>query len=359
MSEPGISARFQVEHGDFSLDVDLELAGRSVTAIFGPSGCGKTTLLRCVAGLIRARGGRLRLEGEVWQDDSAGVWIPTHRRPLGMVFQEPSLFAHLSVQKNLEFGMKRTPAVSVREFDTIVAMLDLRPLLSRRPMHLSGGERQRVAIGRALLVRPALLLMDEPLASLDDPRKLEVLPYIERLREVEVPILYVSHSLEEVARIADHLVLMKGGRVVANGPLASTLTRLDLPTAEADDAAAVLEAVIGEQDDRYQLTRVDFAGGSLWMGRVDRPLRSPVRARVQARDVSIALTAPVGSSIINILPGELVQIADAGPDRVNLQVLIGASGSVLLARITRRSRDALGLAPGMRVYVQIKGVVLM
>jgi molybdate transport system ATP-binding protein len=360
MSEPAIEARFRVDHGAFSLEVDLALAGRGVTAIFGPSGCGKTTLLRCVAGLTRASQGRLQVKGQLWQDDAAALWVPTHRRSLGVVFQEPSLFSHLSVQKNLEFGMQRRPAAGPREFDAVVAMLDLGPLLARRPAKLSGGERQRVAIGRALLVRPSLLLMDEPLASLDQRRKSEILPYIERLRdEVEVPILYVTHSLDEVTKIADHLVLMDAGRVLANGPLGSTLTRLDLPTAEADDASAVLDARVGAHDEGYQLTRIDFRGGCLWIGRVDRPLGAPVRARVQARDVSIALTPPVGSSIINVLMGELTAIADTGPESVNLQVRMGGEDSVLLARITRRSRDALGLAPGMRVHAQIKGVALM
>jgi molybdate transport system ATP-binding protein len=360
MSEPVLEGRFRVDHGAFSLEVDLALSGRGVTAIFGPSGCGKTTLLRCVAGLMRARGGRLRVNGELWQDETAGVWVPTHRRSLGVVFQEPSLFPHLSVQQNLEFGMKRSPTASAGELEAVVAMLDLRPLLARQPGKLSGGERQRVAIGRALLVRPSLLLMDEPLASLDQGRKTEILPYLERLRDdIRVPILYVTHSLDEVIRIADHLVLMNAGRVLASGPVGPTLTRLDLPTADADDASAVLEARIGAQDDAYQLTRIDFAGGCLWLGHVARPLGAPVRARVQARDVSIALAAPLGSSIINILPGKLTEIADAGPERVNVHVQLGDGSSVLLARITRRSRDALALAVGMRVYAQVKGVALM
>jgi molybdate transport system ATP-binding protein len=343
MSEPAIKARFLVDHGAFSLEVDLELAGRGVTAIFGPSGCGKTTLLRCIAGLTRASRGLLRVKGHLWQDDAARLWVPTHRRSLGVVFQEPSLFPHLSL-----------------ELDAIVSMLDLGPLLARRPAQLSGGERQRVAIGRALLVRPSLLLMDEPLASLDQRRKAEILPYIERLRDdVEVPILYVTHSLDEVTRLADHLVLLDEGRILGSGPLGATLARLDLPMAEADDASAVMEAVIGAHDEVYQLSRIDFAGGGLWIGRVARPLGSRVRARVQARDVSIALTPPVGSSIINVLPGVLTQIADAGPERVNLQLQMGDGGSVLLARITRRSRDALSLGTGMRVYAQIKAVALM
>ncbi len=359
MPESAIEARFRVDYGGFSLEVDLELVGRGVTAVFGPSGCGKTTLLRCVAGLMRASRGRLQVNGALWQDDAAGVWVPTHRRSLGVVFQEPSLFAHLSVRENLEFGMKRSPSASPQQFDAIVSLLDLRPLLERRPAKLSGGERQRVAIGRALLVRPSLLLMDEPLASLDQRRKAEILPYLERLRDdIEVPILYVTHSLDEVIRVADQLVLLNAGRVLASGPVGSTLTRLDLPTAEADDASAVIEARIGAQDEVYQLSRIDFAGGCLWIGHVDRGLGAPVRARVQARDVSIALTPPEGSSIINVLPGQLTEIADAGPERVNLQLRLGDGGTFLLARITRRSRDALRLATGMRVYAQIKGVAL-
>jgi molybdate transport system ATP-binding protein len=360
MSDALIEARFRVEHGAFSLDIDLELVGRGVTAIFGASGCGKTTLLRCIAGLTRASQGRLRVNAQLWQDDAARIWVPTHRRSLGVVFQEPSLFPHLSVQKNLEFGMKRSSAAAAPDFDAIVRLLDLRPLLARQPAKLSGGERQRVAIGRALLVRPSLLLMDEPLASLDQRRKAEILPYLERLRDdIQVPILYVTHALDEVIRIADQLVILNAGRLLASGPVASTLTRLDLPTAEADEASAVLQAQIGAQDEAYQLTRIDFSGGCLWIGRDDRPLGAPVRARVQARDVSITLAPPVGSSIINVLPAELTEIADAGPERVNLQLQLGDGCSMLLARITRRSRDTLGLAKGMRVYAQIKGVALM
>lgn len=360
MSDAALDARFRVEYGGFSLDVDLQLAGRAVTAIFGPSGCGKTTLLRCIAGLTRSARGRLVVNGQVWQDDAAGVWVPTHRRSLGVVFQEPSLFPHLSVRKNLEFGMARSRAASNRDFDAAVLLLDLAPLLSRQPADLSGGERQRVAIGRALLTRPSLLLMDEPVASLDHQRKAEILPYIERLRaEMDGPVVYVTHSLAEVTRLADHLVLLDRGRVVATGPLTATLARLDLPTAEADDASAVLEAVIGAHDEAYQLTRVDFPGGSLWVGHVGHPLGTRVRARVQARDVSVALTPPVGTSIVNILPCTLAGVADAGPERVNLQLSTAAGGGVLIARITRRSRDVLGLTLGMPVYAQIKSVALM
>jgi molybdate transport system ATP-binding protein len=360
MSESALEARFRVDYAGFTLDVDLRLAGRAVTAIFGPSGCGKTTLLRCIAGLARGAQGRLVVNGEVWQDDATGVWVPTHRRSIGVVFQEPSLFPHLSVRENLEFGMQRRGVSSASGFEGTVQMLDLGPLLARRPAALSGGERQRVAIGRALLGRPSLLLMDEPVASLDQQRKAEILPYIERLRtELAAPVLYVTHALAEVTRLADHVVLLHAGRVLACGPLGATLARLDLPTAEAEDASAVLDASIGAHDAVYQLTRVDFPGGSLWVGHVDHAIGTPVRARVQARDVSVALSPPVGTSILNILECQLVEVADAGPERVNLQLRTAAGSSILLARITRRSRDALGLRPGMPVYAQIKSVALM
>jgi molybdate transport system ATP-binding protein len=360
MPEPAIEARFNLGYGGFSLDVDLHLPGRGVTALFGPSGSGKTTLLRCMAGLIRSPNGRLRINGETWQGEAAGSYVPTHRRSLGMVFQEASLFPHLSVKDNLEFGMKRAGGMSAAEFDSVVDLLDIRPLLQRMPTNLSGGERQRVAIGRALLVRPRLLLMDEPLASLDAQRKLEILPYLERLRGIlEIPTLYVSHSLDEVARLADHLVVLDAGKAVVSEPITRALARLDLPTAFADDAGALIDAVVGAHDARYQLTRIDFPGGSLWLGHVNQPCGARVRARVHARDVSVALTPPVGTSILNVLSARLVEISDTGPDRVNLQLDLSGAGTLLLARITRRSRDTLQLAPGMQLYAQVKGVALM
>jgi molybdate transport system ATP-binding protein len=360
MPEPVIEARFSLDYGSFSLEVDLQLPGRGVTALFGPSGSGKTTLLRCIAGLIRCRDGRLRINGESWQDEAAALYVPTHRRSLGMVFQEASLFSHLSVKGNLEFGMKRAGPIAATEFDAVVDLLDIRPLLQRMPTYLSGGERQRVAIGRALLVRPRLLLMDEPLAALDAQRKLEILPYVERLRDIlEIPTLYVSHSLDEVARLADHLVVLDAGRAVASAPITQALARLDLPTAYADDAGAVIDAVVGVHDDQYQLTRIDFPGGNLWVGRLHHPCGSRVRARVHARDVSVALSPPTGTSILNVLPAILVEVSDNGPDRVNLQLDLSGAGTLLLARITRRSRDTLELAPGVRVYAQVKGVALM
>ena len=296
-----LSVKFNLQLAEFSLEVDFEAPTVGVTALFGPSGSGKTTLLRCIAGLEQARGS-LYVNGEVWQDESK--FMPVHKRPLGYVFQEASLFPHLSVRANLEYGMKRiAPADRKVQLEQVVEWLGLERLIERNdPAVLSGGERQRVAIGRALLTSPRILLMDEPLSALDTASKAEILPYLESLhRELDIPVLYVSHALDEVARLADHMVLMQQGRVIASGALSQTMARLDLPLAGFDDAGAVIEAVVAEQDETYHLTRLDFAGGDLWVGRVAQPTGTVVRARVLARDVSIALQMPQGSSITNIL----------------------------------------------------------
>ena len=226
-----IHAQFKLAYSGFTLDVDLDLPGRGVTALFGHSGSGKTALLRCIAGLERANSGFLAVNGRVWQDDSQRVYLPTYQRPLGYVFQEASLFPHLNVRRNLEYGMKRVPASERRaSLEQAISLLGIGNLLTQLPDTLSGGERQRVAIARALAVSPQLLLMDEPLAALDQARKQEILPYLEQLHgELNIPILYVSHAADEVARLADHIVVMEAGKVLANGPLSDTLSRLDLP----------------------------------------------------------------------------------------------------------------------------------
>jgi len=352
-----IKAKFRVDWPGFTLDVDLALPGRGVTALFGHSGSGKTTLLRCIAGLERAREGYLSFKGEVWQDGKH--WLPVHKRPLGYVFQEASLFSHLSVLGNLRYGMQRTKDAHKVSLDQAVELLGIGHLLDRKPDALSGGERQRVGIARALAVSPRILLMDEPLAALDLKRKQEILPYLERLHdELEIPVLYVSHSPDEVARLADHLVAMDGGQVIANGPLNETLTRLDLPLAHFDDAGAVIEAAVAQQDEKYHLTRLDFPGGHLWVGKVEHPFGTRVRARVLARDVSIATQAPQGSSISNILNARIEEIRDEGPGKVIVRMKVGDS-QMLLSRITRRSRDHLGLIEGMYVCAQVKSVALM
>ena len=353
-----LSVKFNLQLAEFALEVDFDAPTVGVTALFGPSGSGKTTLLRCIAGLEQARGS-LYVNGEVWQDETK--FMPVHKRPLGYVFQEASLFPHLSVRANLEYGMKRiSPADRKVQLEQVVEWLGLKRLIERNdPAVLSGGERQRVAIGRALLTSPRILLMDEPLSALDTASKAEILPYLESLhRELDIPVLYVSHSLDEVARLADHLVLLQQGRVIASGALSQTMARLDLPLAGFDDAGTVIDAVVAQQDETYHLTHLKFPGGELWVGRVDQPTGAVVRARVLARDVSIALQMPQGSSITNILPARIVEIRDEGPDKVNVKMTVGEA-QILLSRITRRSRDLLELAVDMQVYAQVKSVALM
>jgi molybdate transport system ATP-binding protein len=357
-SAGAIQAHFKFHFGSFTLDAEFKAPAVGVTGLFGPSGCGKTTLLRCIAGLERATG-TLLVNGEIWQD--ATTFVKTHRRPLGYVFQESSLFPHLSVRENLEYGYLRiAPAERKVKLEQVVEWLGLSHLLERNdPAKLSGGERQRVAIGRALLTSPRLMLMDEPLSALDAASKQEILPYLELLhRELEIPVLYVSHALDEVARLADHLVLLDQGRIIASGEIHETLGRLDLPTAHFDDAGAVIQAAIAKHDEPYHLTRIDFLGGSLWVGKLNKMIGTQVRARVMARDVSIATQLPHDSSITNILEGVINEIRDEGPDKVILRIVIGES-QVLLSRITRRSRDQLCLSVGMTVFAQVKSVALM
>lgn len=353
-----IRAQLTLQLENFALDVSFGTPATGVTALFGPSGSGKTTVLRCIAGLERAAGS-LYMDGEVWQDDSK--FVPVHKRPLGYVFQETSLFPHLSVRANLEYGLKRTPIVERKvPLDQVVEWLGLSHLIARGDVaSLSGGERQRVAIGRALLTSPRILLMDEPLSALDLNSKQDILPYLKCLhRELDIPVFYVSHAMEEVALLADHLVLLDQGRVIASGAISETLARLDLPTAHFDDAGVVIEASLAWHDETYHLTRLDFSGGSLWVGKVNQPFCSEVRARVLARDVSIATTVPQSSSISNILQASIVEIYDVGLDKVVVRMKVGKT-QMLLSRITRRSRDLLSLTVGMQVFALVKSVALL
>ncbi|MDD5405077.1 MAG: molybdenum ABC transporter ATP-binding protein [Sulfuricella sp.] len=354
-----IEARFKLDFsGCFKLDVDLTMPDRGLTALFGHSGSGKTTLLRCLAGLERAPDGYLAVGGEVWQDGP--LFVPTHKRPLGYVFQEASLFPHLSVRRNLEYGLKRVSAV-VRKvsLDQAIALLGIGHLLERMPERLSGGERQRVAIARALALSPSILLMDEPLAALDLARKQEILPYLDRLHdELEIPVIYVTHSPDEVARLADHIVVMEAGRALANGPLVETLARLDLPFNLGEDAGVVLDGVLAQRDEIWHLARVDFPGGSLWVREHGVPLGHHVRVRILARDVSLALAHVDHTSIQNLLPGTVEAIGeDSHPALALVRVRVGESA--LVARLTRRSVAALGFSPGRPVWAQVKSVALI
>lgn len=353
-----IDARFRLHRVGFELDVALRLPARGVSVVFGPSGCGKTTLLRCMAGLERAAVGELRFKGAVWQDDH--TWLPAHRRPLGYVFQEASLLEHLSVAGNLRYGMRRRPGSNAATLEQVVALLDLDPLLARMPAHLSGGERQRVAIARALAANPCWVLMDEPLASLDAARKREILPYLERLHaELDIPVVYVTHAADEAARLGDHLVVMRAGKVVASGPLAATLANLESPVTLDDDLGVVLEAVVVERDQDWHLLRVYADGVALWLpDHSAAVIGQRLRLRVLARDVSVATERPARSSILNVLHGHIDAIADdLHPGSVLVRVQ-SASAS-LLARVTRRSAAALNLAVGQGVWLQVKSVALL
>lgn len=367
-----IDARLRLAREGFELDVDLQLPSRGFTALFGPSGCGKTTALRALAGLERAQG-RVAVDQDVWQDDAQGLFVPTHRRPIGYVIQEAALFPHLDVRRNLDYGRRRSGDDGRRvDLDALVELLGIGPLLGRRATTLSGGERQRVAIARALATGPRVLLMDEPLAALDASRKAEILPYLQRLqRELALPVVYVTHAMEEVAQLASHLVLMRGGKVLAEGPLMALSARPDLPLAQRDDAGVVIEGHVDQHDRDYGLMRMAVAGGALWVGAADTVPGLPVRARVLARDVSVTRDRPTQTSLLNVLPVRLESQRDDGDSvMLALRLAPSATGAVehgdaasaaqpLLARITRRSRDVLRLQTGDALYAQVKGVALM
>lgn len=353
-----IEARFKLDYAEFSLAVDLYLPGRGVTALFGHSGSGKTTLLRCIAGLERPMG-RLSVNGAVWQDDK--LFLPTHRRPLGYVFQEANLFPHLSVRGNLTYGLKRTRFKDSKvPLDLAIELLAIGHLLERKTTRLSGGERQRVAIARALTVNPKVLLMDEPLAALDQARKREILPFLEKLHdELEIPILYVTHSSDEVARLADHLVIMSQGQAVASGPLTETFARLDLPIRPDEDAAVVLKARIVEQDLDWHLARAEFAGGSVWVRDLGFNLGQEVRLQILARDVSLTKELlATASSILNRLPAVIQEIGAVEHPAIKI-VRLRIGDSPLLCRLTSRSAQMLAIKPGQKVWAQIKSAAII
>lgn len=352
-----LDVRFRLNWPGFTLDVDAQLPATGVSVLFGHSGSGKTTLLRCIAGLERAPLGMLRFNGEIWQNRH--IWLPTHKRPLGYVFQEASLFDHLSVMGNLRYGMKRAREDRKVSLDQAIDLLGISHLLDRKPGRLSGGERQRVAIARALALSPRLLLMDEPLAALDLKRKQEILPYLERLHdELVIPIIYVTHSPDEVVRLADYIVVLEEGRVAAAGTLTETLARTDLPVSIGHEACVVVSSTIDTVDEQWQLSKVCFPGGSLWMRDNGLPPGRKVRIRVFARDVSLTLEQPVRTSIQNALQGTVDTIGeDEHPGLALVRVQVGSA--MFLARLTKRAVMELGLRPGQAVWAQVKTVALM
>jgi molybdate transport system ATP-binding protein len=358
-----IKADFKGALGSFSLDAAFAAPAKGVTALFGPSGCGKTTVLRCIAGLQRLQDGLCIVGGDVWQDRD-GAFLPTHKRPLGYVFQEASLFAHLSVRRNLMFGAPRGEGGAGKgkiAFDEVVELLGVTALLDRAPGKLSGGERQRVAIGRALLTQPKLLLMDEPLSALDRATKDEILPFLERLRDrLKLPIVYITHAIAEVERLADQIVLMEKGRVIGAGPLDELQSDPSLPLASARDAAVTLDGVVEAHDERYGLLTLRVRGGSLIAPAPKAAIGVRRRIRVIAGDVSLAREPPGLSSILNVLPARIVSAKPVDSDEMIAVLALGAdgSGARLLSRLTRKSWDGLSLAEGMSVHAQVKAVAL-
>ncbi|HHM05903.1 MAG TPA: molybdenum ABC transporter ATP-binding protein [Gammaproteobacteria bacterium] len=357
---PRLRIRFQLQRDRFHLKLDWTAPAAGVIALAGPSGAGKSTLLRCLAGLDRAPGGLARLGAQVWQDDARNRFVPPHRRDIALVFQDACLFPHLSVQANLQYGWRRTPVTQRRlGFDEVVNWLDLSSLLARRPDALSGGERQRVALGRALLTSPRLLLLDEPLAALDPRSKQDILPYLERLRSLlPGPVIYVSHSLEELTRLADHLVWLENGRIKAEGPLPALLARLDLSFAREEEAGAILQATVAEHDPHYALTRLDLGHGTLWVNLQQHKAGERIRIKIHARDVSLSRQPPHGTSILNALEGRITDTAPAARAG-QLLVKLAVGEQALLARLTRKSWDELALQPGAKVHALIKSVALM
>ena len=355
MSE--LAVQLHLQRQGFCLDVDITVPTQGVTVLYGHSGSGKTTLLRCIAGLERASTGKVIFKQTVWQDKRQ--FVPTYQRPLGYIFQEASLFDHLSAQGNLNFAIKRAVGQPQFNIEQVIQLLGIEQLLDRYPTQLSGGERQRVAIARALLVNPKILLMDEPLASLDVARKLEILPYLEKLKhEFQLPIVYVSHSPDEVARLADQLVILDAGKVVASGSLKETLARLDFPIKLGEEAGVVLEAKVAERDKHWQLAKIAIDGGELWFRDNGQAVGELVRIRILARDVSLALEHQTNTSIINSLPAEVLALnTDDHAGLTLVQLKIGSD--TIISRISSRSAHKLGVQTGKKLWAQIKSVAIV
>jgi molybdate transport system ATP-binding protein len=360
MNNALVSVNFRGRLGRFELNAQFEVPARGITGLFGPSGCGKTAVMRCIAGLNRLKDGFCSVAGDVWQD--ALHFRPVHERPIGYVFQEASLFPHMSVRRNLVYGQPASANKGAIQFDEVVDLLGLAKLLDRSPRNLSGGERQRVAIGRALLSQPKLLLMDEPLSALDQMTKNEILPYLEQLHAaMELPVLYISHDLVEIERLADQLVLMKNGRVLAAGPIGQLQADLSLPLVLSQHAAVSLDAVVLNQDATDGLAALAVEGGSFLVP--SEPVRPGERRRLRllADDVSLARERPNQSTIVNVLPARIISVRATPDHRVMALIGLGenGTGARLLSRVTQRSWTQLDLKPGLDVYAQIKGVALV
>lgn len=368
VNKGAIQARFKLidKNQQTFLDIDTVIPATGVTAIFGHSGSGKTSLLRCIAGLEKAQQGRLIVNDSCWQD--GGTFLPTHKRPIGYVFQEASLFPHLSAQKNLTYATKRAikwaskradQTVNSEFYQRVIEVMGIAGILQRYPSQLSGGERQRIAIARALLIQPRLLLMDEPLAALDHQRKQEILPYLERLnKSFDIPILYVSHSMDEVARLADHILVLDKGKIVAEGELTEVFSRIDLPQRLEEESGVILKGKVIEKDEQWHLMRVAFAEGHIWLPDSGETLDQDVRIRVLAKDVSLALSNHQDTSIVNRIPVTVTDIK-SDQDKAMSLVRLTMGSEYVVAKLTQRSVHNLNLSIGLKVWAQIKSVAIV
>lgn len=349
-----IRMRYALRRAAFGLDVDARLSMRGITGIFGPSGAGKTTLLRCIAGLERPQSGVLVVDNDVWQDNESGVDVPAHKRDVGYVFQEPRLFSHLSVHRNLEYGLKRNKTLTTVDFDQVIDVLGLAGILERRPESLSGGESQRVGIARALLKSPRFMLMDEPVAALDVTRRDEVLPFIQRLHtKFDMPVLYVSHNIDEICLLCDQLLVMNAGKSLTHGDLQTVLMHTDLPVLGGDEAGSVIQATFSSYDSDYGLSELVVSAGTLWVPGNHKSTLN-LRLRLRANDVSLCRERASQSSILNTLPATIARLQEESD--FSVLVHLRAGDDLLVSRVTRRSAAELNLAPGAEIIMQIKSV---
>jgi len=355
-----IDVELQLQRSGFSLDVKMQLPNSGISVLFGASGSGKTTVLRCVAGLEPEATGLVRVGEQVWLSSQTRQRLPAHQRSLGYVFQEASLFEHLNVRQNIAFGLRRTPRFQAQSLiDNAAELLGIAHLLDRSVQGLSGGERQRISIARALATQPQILLLDEPMAALDQARKQDLFPWLEKLRdELHIPMLYVTHSVDELTRLGNHLVVLDQGRVKASGPVAETFATLDSTAVQGEDFSTLIHGVIAERDSTWHLLRVEFDGGELWVRDDGAQTGSRIRLRVMARDVSIATRVPEYTSIQNHLKAVIcAALPDAHPSQMLVKMQIGET--VIVARITQRSWHTLGLAVGQTVWTQVKSVAVV
>ena len=351
-----IECKIKIQLESFTLDANFSIPDRGITVVFGPSGSGKTTLLRAIAGLEKSDDGFLKIGDSVWQKGEN--FLPTHKRQIGYVFQDAALFDHLDVKGNLNFVIKRAIGLKEDFIESIHNLLEIKTLLNRKTTQLSGGEKQRVAIARALLTNPKILLLDEPLSALDLKRKNEILPYLDSIHnDLEIPILYVTHSQDEMSRLADHLLLIEDGNIVGSGPVNDMLTRFDMPLSHGGDAVSIIEAEVLKRDSEFNLMHLDFLGGQFIVPDNGFPVQTKVRIRVVARDVSLTKSKQVDTSILNIFPAMVQEIVNEGEAQVMVRLQI--KDTILLACITRKSSYKLRLEKGSEVFVQVKSVAIL